>query len=118
MLLIPNITAAPLQTGTFVLGDGTTFTYSLYYVPMQYGWFFTNITYQSFVLNSLRVTNNANMLYQWQNLIPFGIACFSPAQREPSQQQDFSSGASNLYVLNQAEVLAYAAYIRGGPLPS
>lgn len=118
MNLINNITAYPNQQITFVLGDGTTFQLSLYYVPMQYGWFITNLTYGTFVLNNIRITNNANMLYQWQNLIPFGLACFSPSQREPSQLQDFSSGASNLYVLTKAECEAYAAYIRGGALPA
>lgn len=115
---IVNITDDPLQTQTIILPNGNVFTYAMYYIPNQYGWFFNNITYGSFVLNSLRITNNANMLYQWQNLLPFGIACFSVSKREPTQQQDFLSGASSLYVLTQAECQAYAAYIRGGALPA
>lgn len=118
MNLINNISAYPNQNINFVLADGTNFQMSLYYVPMQYGWFITNLTYNDFVLNSIRITNNTNMLYQWQNILPFGLGCFSPSQREPSQLQDFSSGASNLYVLSQEECEAYAAYIRGGALPA
>lgn len=118
MNYLSNITAAPLQQQNIVLPDGTTFSMTIYYVPMQYGWYITNLTYGTFILNSVRITNNANMLYQWQNLIPFGLACFSNSQREPSLQQDFLSKSSNLYVLTQAECEAYAAYIRGGSLPS
>lgn len=85
---------------------------------MQYGWFITNLTYQDFVLNGLRITNNPNMLYPWINQIPFGIGCFSSSQREPTQQQDFLSGASSLYLLTQDECEAYASYLAGGELPA
>lgn len=92
-----------------VLDDGTSFTYTLYFVPMQSGWFFTEITYgASFTLRNIRITNSVNMLNQWRNIIPFGIACISTANREPSLQQDFSSGASKLYLLTQDECQQYA----------
>lgn len=118
MNLINTITSYPLQQQTFVLADGTTFNMTMYYVPMQNGWFITNLTYKTFVVNSIRITNNANMLYQWQNLLPFGLACFSVSQREPSQQQDFASGASALYVLTAAECQAYTSYLQTGTTPS
>lgn len=118
MNLITNITTNGRQFTTFVLEDGTTFTITLTFVPMQYGWFITNLTYGDFVVNSIRITNNPNMLFQWQNIIPFGLGCFSPSQREPTLQQDFATGASNLYVLTQAECQAYATYIKGGDVPA
>lgn len=118
MNLLSNITSDPYQQLTVVLADGSTFVMTLYYVPMQNCWFITNLTYGTFVINSLRITTNPNMLYQWQNIIPFGLACFSPSEREPTEQQDFVSKASSLYVLTKAECEAYAAYIRGGALPS
>lgn len=118
MNLIGNLTTAPRQKTNFVLDDGTSFAFTIYFVPMQYGWFITNLTYQNFSLNGFRVVNNANMLFQWQNILPFGIGCFSPSQREPTLQQDFATAASQLFVLNQAECEAYASYIKGGPLPS
>jgi hypothetical protein len=118
MFPINNITANALQTQTLVLPSGQSFSITMYYKPMQFGWFFTNITYKTFTLNSMRIVNNPNLLYQWQDLLPFGLCCFSPSQREPTQQQDFSSGASNLYILTAAEVAAYATYIQGGAFPS
>jgi hypothetical protein len=118
MLQIQRITNNALQQQTLVLPNGKSFSMTMYFVPMQYGWFLTNITYGTFILNGLRITNNPNMLYQWQNKIPFGLGCFSTANREPSQQDDFSSGASKLYILTQAECVEYATYISGGALPA
>lgn len=118
MNYLNTITADPYQQQIIVLPDGKTFTMTLYYVPMQYSWFITNLTYGDFVLNSIRVCINGNMLYQWKNLLPFGLACFSDAKREPSQLEDFSSGACALYLLSEAEVEAYTDYIEGGDLPS
>src|SRR5271165_6313870 len=102
MLLIQNITADPLQTQIIVLPNGGSLSMTMYYVSMQYGWFFTNLSYNSWQLNGTRIVNHPNLLYQYQNQIPFGLACFTTGQREPTQQQDFSSGASKLYLLNQA----------------
>lgn len=118
MLQIQNITSDPLQTQTVVLPNGNAFTIAMYYIPLQYGWFFTNITYQTFTITGLRISNNPNMLYQYQQAVPFGLACFSASGREPTQQLDFVSGASSLYILTQQEVAEYTAYIQGGPRPS
>lgn len=118
MNLLQNLTTDPIQQQTIVLPNGQSFIYTMNFYSMQRGWFFSNITYGSiFAINGVRICNLPNILYQWSNLIPFGIACFSPSGREPSLQQDFASGASNLYILSPAEVAAYVAYVRGGPLP-
>lgn len=114
MKLIPNITTSALQKQSFILDDGTVFTMIMYFRPIQQGWFFNQISYGDFVLNGLRICNSPNMLRQFQNQIPFGIACESTNQREPSLIQDFFSGASKLYVLNAAEVLAYSEYLSNG----
>lgn len=114
MFLIQRITGNPLQQQTLVLDDGSTVFIEMYFRPMQFGWFFNTITYQTFTLNGLRITNSPNMLNQFQNQIPFGIGCFSTNNREPSQQNDFSSGASKLYILNAAEVAEYEEFLRLG----
>lgn len=114
MLLIQQITSNPLQKQTLVLPDGTTLIMTMYFRPMQLGWFINNLTYGTFALNGLRITNNPNMLNQWRNLIPFGLGCFSTANREPSLQEDFSSGASKLYILTAAECTEYAEFLQLG----
>jgi len=105
---ITQISDNALQKQTIILDDGTTFTFTLYFVPLQQGWFITELTYGTFTLRGLRVTNSVNMLNQWRNIIPFGLACLSTANREPGLQQDFSSGASKLYILNQVDIAEYA----------
>ncbi len=114
MRQILGLTTNPLQSQILVLDDGTAFTLTIYFRPMQQGWFINNLTYGTFILTGVRITNSPNMLYQFQNLIPFGLGCFSVNNREPSLQEDLSSGATSLYILSQADVLAYAAYIRNG----
>jgi hypothetical protein len=39
---------------------------------------------------------------------------YSTGNREPSQQQDFSTGASQLYILSAAEVAQYAGLLQSG----
>lgn len=87
---------------------------TLYFISLQLGWFITELVYGEFVLTGLRITNSPNMLYQFRNQIPFGLACISSQNREPSQQQDFSSNASKLYILTAAEVAAYTEYLQRG----
>lgn len=104
MQQIQQITDDSLQTQNLILPDGTVFTITLYFAPMQYGWFVRDLTYQTFEITNVRIVNSPNFLQQYRNIIPFGLACFSKNEREPSQQQDFSSGASKIYVLTAAEV--------------
>jgi hypothetical protein len=114
MLQIQQITDAPRQTQTLILPDGTSLSLSLYFRPMQFGWFITELVYGAFVLKELRITNNPNMLYQFKNQIPFGLACFSSQNREPTQQNDFISGASVLYLLTSEEVAEYTELLQNG----
>lgn len=81
---------------------------------MQQGWFITQLTYGNFTINELRITNNANMLYQFKNQIPFGLACVSPVtKREPSLQDDFATNSATLYILTAAEVEQFSEYLSG-----
>jgi hypothetical protein len=110
---IAQITTDSLQNQILLLDDGSSVALTLYFVPMQYMWLIKNITYQKvgFTIENMRICNSPNMLRQYKNQIPFGMACFSTANREPSLQQDFASGASKLYILTEAEVLEYEAYL-------
>lgn len=113
MYQIQNLTDDTRQRQSLVLPDGTQIQLEIYFVPLQLGWFITSLVYGSFVLNGFRITNSPDLLYQYKNKLPFGLACFSPSGREPSQQQDFSSGASLLYILTPSEVMAYSEFLSG-----
>lgn len=114
MYLITGITDAPLQTLNLVLPNGNTASMTLYFVPMQLSWVMTNLTYGTFVLNGYKIVNSPNLLLQFQNIIPFGMACFSTNNRDPQLQEDFSSGASVLYILDQSEVASFYASLQAG----
>lgn len=111
MNLINQITNNSRQRQIVPLEDGSSFELAIYFMPMQYGWFIEELIYGDFTLKCLRITNSPNMLRQFQNKLPFGLACISLDEREPSQQEDFSSGASALYVLTAAEVEQYEDYL-------
>ena len=114
MNLIQRVTSNPLQTQTLILDDGSSVLFTIYFRPMQYGWFINTLSTTNLTLNGMRIVNSPNMLNQWRNLINFGLACFSDGDREPMLQQDFSSGRSKLYILTAAEVQEYAEYLSLG----
>lgn len=78
------------------------------------GWFINEISRNDFVLRGVRITNSPNILNQFRNKIPFGLACYSTDNREPAYQDDFSTGASKLYILSAEEVEEYAEYLSNG----
>jgi hypothetical protein len=114
MLRISNITADALQKQTVVLADGTSFDITLTFMPMQYGWFITELVYGSVTITGLRVSVSPNMIHQFRNRVPFGIAVQSSGNEEPMLQEDFSSDKVKMYVLSQEEVAEYAAYLAIG----
>ena len=114
MNLIQQITDDPFQEQTLILPNGNTFLLQMYFMPMQYAWIITELTYMDFTLTGFRITNSPNILQQYRNQLPFGIGCFSTDNREPTQLTDFSSGNSELYVLTAAEVTQYQALLEDG----
>lgn len=118
MLTIQQITIDALQQQNLVLPDGSLLSLTLYFRPMQQGWFINQLRWSTFTLNGLRITNSPNMLNQWKNLLPFGLACFSKTSREPSLQDDFAAGNATLYILTQAEVLGWNQFLASGIFPN
>lgn len=117
MNLIGQITSNPSQQQQLVLSDGSAILFQIYFREQQIGWFINDLAYKDFILQGVRITNSPNILNQFRNQIPFGLACFSTQNREPTQLQDFVSGASKLYILTAAEVAAYANFLASGNLP-
>ncbi len=114
MFQINEITSNPLQSRSVVLADGTIVELEMYFRPMQQSWWINSLAYLGFEVRGLRICISPNLLYQWRNILPFGLACFSTGNRDPSLQQDFLSGQSKLYILTEAEVEEYTEYLEGG----
>lgn len=111
MNVINNITDDSLQTSQLLLPDGSQVSLTIEFKPMQYGWFIQSLTYGNLTIQGRRIFVSPNILLQFCNQIPFGIACASTNNREPSQAQDFSSGNCILYLLTAAEVLAFTEFL-------
>ena len=113
MYRVQNLTSNGRQRQILVLPDGTQVLFTLAFSPLQGCWFIPRLEYQNWVLRGLKITTNANMLFQFRNQIPFGLACFTDNQREPSLIEDFSSGASRLFILSEDEVDYFTRVISG-----
>lgn len=118
MYQVQQLTGDSTQDMNLLLPDGTAIQMEINFKPMMFGWFINSINYNNgstpaFNLTGIRISNSPNMLRQWKNIIPFGLACASTNQREPSLQQDFSSGASILYILTPEEVEQFEEIING-----
>lgn len=113
MLLIQQITDDSKQKQTLLLEDGTSLALTISFVPQQRGWFISELTYLDFTIKNRRICNSPNMLHQFRNQIPFGLSCVTTEDREPTQQEDFSSENSKLYILTEAEVAEFAEYLSG-----
>jgi len=118
MKKIENLTNDPFQQQNVVLADGSILFIQMFYRQTQLGWFFTQLRHPQLnggiPIYGLRVCNNGNILRQFKNIINFGRSCYTDGSREPTQIQDFSSGASSLYVLSEDEVQQYEDFLRNG----
>jgi len=100
------------QKMKIVMPDGTEFDLVIQYKAQQTGWFIS-LTHNDKTINNIRVTTSGNFLYQWRNILPFGLACIVDGGQEPLLQQDFFSGRAKMYVLTREEVADYAKVISG-----
>lgn len=105
MKKIGTITDAPNQNVVIVLDDGTKINLVLNYYSNQSGWFYSfNYNNGQFIVNNRRLVTSPNMLYAFQNIIPFGIAVTTTDGYEPIFIDDFITGRASFYVLNQLDV--------------
>lgn len=113
MKIISQITTDAIQNFSSALDDGSSFNITIQFIPQQLGWFITNLTYGTFILNGFRIVTSPNMLRQFKNQIPFGLACSVVGNREPTFQQDFASGNATLYILNSTDVQSFEDFLSG-----
>lgn len=114
MFIVNSISADAKQKQTLLLEDGTKFQIQMEYKPLQYGWFFKSIVYEDFELTNIRICNSPNLLHQYKNQIPFGIAITCTGGFEPTQQQDFLERRAIMYILTQDECDQYTEYLQNG----
>ncbi len=103
MKLLNKINSDPRQQFTLVGDKGEQISFLLYYLQSQTGWFF-DIAYGEFALSGARLTTHPNILRNYNNNIPFGLACVSEDGDEPLYIDDFSTNRIRLYLLSAADV--------------
>ena len=113
MYKISEVTDDAFQQMNLTLDSGKQLILTIQFIEQQYGWVVTELNYDnnSFVLNGLKIVNSGNMLNQFRNIIPFGLACQTAGNREPALLEDFTQGSSFLYILTQSECIEYADLI-------
>lgn len=113
MTILSGLTNQSAQVSQLQLEDGTLATLTLNYRPNQIGWFY-DLGYADFELNGQRLVTSPNCLYQFQNLIPFGLACVTVENSEPLTQNAFSDGTSVLVLLTPNDIVAQQYTVFGG----
>jgi hypothetical protein len=111
MYQVQKLTTDALQKQVLIFNGIGEISLTIYFRPMQLGWFINELTFNDFTLKGLRICVSPNMLHQFRNQIPFGLACFSVGNREPSLVGDFATGAAQLYVLSTDEVAEYTRFL-------
>ena len=109
---VVNFTADPNQNLVIILADGTQINLTLNYFAGQEGWFYSlNYNSGQFIVNNRRLVTSPNMLAQFENIIPFGLAVTTTDGYEPIFLTDFVSGRASFYILEAADVVAIAESI-------
>ena len=106
MKTISGISDAATQNFTLTLVDGSKATCVLYWRDQQIGWFL-DVAYlpASKTINGLRLVASPNLLRQWRNVLPFGLAFTMPAGGDPLSKESFVSDGAT-FVLLEGDDLA------------
>lgn len=104
MLYINKITADPQQQINLTGIPGTSIALTLRFMPRIRQWIL-GVVAGTISIQGLSITTSPNMLRQYRRTIPFGIACVTGSGLDPFTINDFADQASNLYLLNAADVV-------------
>ena len=79
--------------------------------PQQFGWFM-NLVWGNFSVNNLRLAVGPNILRQFKNQIPFGIAISGVGNIDPLNQTDWVSN-NGFFILTSDDVAAVETVVYG-----
>lgn len=108
MLLIDSLTNDAMQQFTLTGIPGIQVSVLLRFMPRIQTWVM-DITYGTFIAQGIPVLCSPNLLRQWENIIPFGMACTNIYQLDPYTINDFTDGTASLYLLDSTDVAAVEA---------
>ena len=116
MIQITGLKASPNQTFNIPDPDnGTEIYFTLQFRPRTRNWY-VSFTYGDFVLNGMKLVLSPNILHQYSNRVPFGLAVSALDKLEPMFINDFSTSRVILYILTGEERQQIEADINNGVL--
>lgn len=115
MTIIEGISDQPQQQITVPLLGGTSFLLTLSYSLQQGCWFYSINWNGNVVCNGQRLVTSPNVLRQYINTIPFGIACLTNGNIEPTGIEDLSDGTAQLILLQGADISLVEQTAFGSP---
>lgn len=104
MTQIDNLTNFADQNTILELEDGTSASLDVVFNASTERWV-ASVSYAGKTINSIGLCAFPNVLRQWKNIFPFGLACVTADQTDPFDINDFSSGRVKMYLLNEADIL-------------
>jgi hypothetical protein len=106
MIQLTGLTNDPKQQYTVVTEDNIEFQFYLEYIDNQRQWIYSIGYGSNFILNQNEFTLvfAVNLIRQYINILPFGIACSTPDGSDPLYLNDFINGRVNIGILSQADV--------------
>jgi len=116
MKQITEITNEYKQKLQPVLETGEEFTLQLKYSSQQNCWF-ANILYSNFEIKNVKLVLSSNLLYQWKNILPFGLMIVStdttPKSSDPFLLSDLTERV-NIFILNKEEISEIENIVNNG----
>ena len=106
MKQITEITNDYKQQLAPTLEDNSVFNFELKYKVQEEAWLYS-IVYKNLVIKNSKLVLSSNLLSQWKNILPFGLACISNDEKsknsDPFLLNDFSSGRVQIFILTKSE---------------
>lgn len=103
MLYINKITNAAQQQLILTGIPGLQITMTLRFMPRVQRWVM-GVKWQDFEAEGIVLVGSLNLLRQFKNTLPFGIACLRADGLDPYQIDDFQNEVANLYLLDSTDV--------------
>lgn len=103
MKRLDGIRASGVQSLSTTASNGDIVSIKLFFNAATQEWKI-DIESNNFFLKGSRVFSSPNLLCQYENIIPFGLAVITEGGGEPFIVNDFSSGRANMYILSPEEV--------------
>lgn len=114
MTLIDNLTAFSDQITNLILPNGTIANVRFKFDGATERWRI-DVTHLTHTYNGIGLCCFPNILRQFRNVIPFGLACVTSDQTDPIKSTDFATGRVKMYLLNEADVALVETQLMGAP---